>query len=104
MSSFLTTTAFLGLAIIGSVSDIALAEDTATKIKPCLGELCPPKSSREDMPAQTEGAAQVEQMKGQDGSSAQVMPRKKKQASLPRNRHEQSSGQVTPLKKKEANL
>ena len=83
--SNLLTTALLGSAVIaGSVSGVALAfaQDSTTKMKPCLGELCPPKSPGEDIPKQMmEGANQVEQMQGQDQSSGPVMPREKKQAS-----------------------
>jgi len=104
--SNLLTTALLGSAVIaGSVSGVALAfaQDSTTKMKPCLGELCPPKSPGEDIPKQMmEGANQVEQMQGQDQSSGQVMPRKKKQASFHRNRHQQSSGPVMPREKKQA--
>jgi hypothetical protein len=105
MSSRLTT-ALLGSAIVAaSVSGVAFAQDSTTKVKPCLGELCPPKSPREDMPKQTmEGANQAAQMQGQDQSSGQVMPRKKKQASFDRNRQQQSSGQVMPRKKKQASF
>jgi hypothetical protein len=105
MSSLLTT-ALLGSAVIaGSLSGVALAQDSTTKMKPCLGELCPPKSPREDMPKQMmEGANQGEQMQGQDQSSSQVMPRKKKQASFHRKRHQKSSGQVMPRKKKQASF
>jgi hypothetical protein len=101
--SNLLTTALLGLAVIaGSVSGVALAQDSTTKVKPCLGELCPPKSPREDMPKQMmEGANQVKQMQGQDQSSGQVI-RKKKQASFHPNRQQQSSGQVMLRKKKQA--
>ena len=105
MSSLLTT-AFLGSAIIaGSLSGVALAQDSTTKMKPCLGELCPPKSPREDMPKQMmEGAIQAEQMQGQDQSSSQEKPRKKKQASFHRNRLQKSSAQVMPRKKKQASF
>jgi hypothetical protein len=57
------------------------------------------------MPKQTmKGAIQAEQMQGQDQSSGQVMPRKKKQASFDRKRQQQSSGEVTPRKKKQASF
>jgi hypothetical protein len=105
MSSLLTT-ALLGSAIIAaSLSGVALAQDSTTKMQPCVGELCPPKSPKEDMPKQMmEGAIQVEQMQGQDQSSGQVMPRKKKQASFHRNRHQKSSAQVTLRKKKQTSV
>jgi hypothetical protein len=106
MSSFLMT-ALLGLAVIaGSVSGIALAQDSTTKVEPCLGELCPPKSPREDIPKQTvEGARQGKQMQAQDQPTGQVMPRKKKkQASFERNRDKQQPSKKTeqvPSKKTE---
>lgn len=104
--SRLLTIALLGSAMIaGSVSGVALAQDSTAKVKPCIGDLCPPKASGEDMPKQpVAGTNQPAQMKGQDQSSGQVMPRKKKQASLHRNRQQQASGQAVPRKKKQANL
>jgi len=105
MSNLLTTALLASAVIAGSVSGIALAQDSTTKMKPCIGELCPPKSPREDMPKQMmEGANQAEQMQVQDQSSGQVRPRKKKQASFQRNRHQQSSGQVRPRKEEEASF
>jgi hypothetical protein len=60
---------------------------------------------QEDLPKQTvDGADQVEQMQGQDQSSGQVKPRKKRQASLQRNRNQRSSDQVKKPKKKQASL
>ena len=105
MSNLLTTALFGSALIAAPVSGVALAQDSTTKVKPCLGELCPPKSPREDMPKQMmKGANQVERMQSKDQSSDQVMPRKKKQASLHRNRHQQSSGQVTQRKEKQASF
>jgi hypothetical protein len=97
MSSFLMT-ALLGLAVIaGSTSGIALAQDSTSKVKPCLGELCPPESPGEDMPKQKiEGANQGKQMRAQHQPSGQVMPRKKKkQASFDRNRDKQQPSKKT---------
>jgi hypothetical protein len=103
MSSLLTAALLGSAVIVGSVSGVALAQDSTHKVKPCLGELCPPKSPKEDMPKQmTKGANQVERMQSKVQSSGQVMPRKKKQASLHRNRHQQSSGQVMPHEEKQA--
>src|SRR5262245_27075281 len=105
MSNLLTTALFGSALIAAPVSGVALAQDSTTKVEPCLGELCPPKSPREDMPKQMmEGANQAESMQGKELSGGQVMPRKKKQASLDRNRHRQSPGQVMPRKKKQASV
>jgi hypothetical protein len=49
-----------------------------------------------------EGAIQAEPMQGQDQPAGQVTPRKKKQASLRRDRQQQSSVQAAPRKKKQA--
>ena len=107
-------TAFLGSAILaGSLSGVAIAQDSTAKVKPCLGELCPPASSGEDMPTQKtmksptkaeqmKSATKAEQVQGQDQPAGQVTPRKKKQASLRRNGQQQSSNQATPRKKKQA--
>lgn len=102
MSSFLTTALFGSAIIVGSVSGAALARDSTNKVKPCIGDLCPPKSPGLDMPYQKLDGADAEAVHGQDQSSDQVMPLKKKQASFHRNRHQQSSGQVMPRKKKQA--
>jgi hypothetical protein len=99
-------TALLALALIaGSISGVAIAQDSTAKVKPCLGELCPPKSSGEDMPKATmKGADQDEQLQGQNQSAGQVTPRKKKQASVQRDRQQQSSVQAKPRKKKQASV
>lgn len=89
MSSILTT-AFLGSAVVaGSVLGITLAQDSS-RTKPCLGELCPPKSQLQDVPDQGKsqkkmnGGSQGEQMPGQDQpASAQGMPQKKKRLGAP---------------------
>jgi hypothetical protein len=66
-------TALLGLAAItGSVSGVALAQDSIPAVKPCVGELCPPKSPRQDLPDQRT------KPQGQVQSSTQVISRKKK--------------------------
>ena len=79
----LFTTALLSSAVIaGSVLSTALAQDSVPEIKACVGELCPPKASKEDMPDQKMmGAKQGEQMQGEDQASGQIMPRKKKRVS-----------------------
>jgi hypothetical protein len=82
--SSLFTTALIGLALIaGSVFDIAFAQDSTNKVKPCIGELCPPKAPREDMPVQTTEGANLH---AQDTPSAQPRPRKKMRTSSDRSR------------------
>ena len=84
--SSLITTALLSLAVIsGSVFGVARAQDSTTKVKPCIGELCPPKSPIGDMPAQTtQDAGQSQQVHAQDKSSAQMRLRKQKRVSFDR--------------------
>jgi hypothetical protein len=82
MTSILTT-ALLGSALVtGSVLGVTLAQDSSTT-KPCVGDMCPPKSQTLEAPNQGEGQKKMkgnnqgEQMQGQDQTD-QVMPRKKK--------------------------
>jgi hypothetical protein len=53
---------------------------------------------------QAAGASQAKQLQAQDQSSGQLTPRKKKQASLHRDRQQKSSGQVMPREKKQASI
>ncbi|WP_162918195.1 hypothetical protein [Taklimakanibacter deserti] len=83
MSSILTTALLGSAVVVGSVLGIALAQDSTPTVKPCIGELCPPKSPTQDLPDQ--GADQDKmkgsnqgQMQGQEQSSGQEIPRKKK--------------------------
>src|SRR5262245_52184562 len=76
-------TALLGSPVIaGSGLGISLAQDSKPTVKPCVGGLCAPTSPREDMPDQkTMGSKQGKPMQGQDQSSGQLSPRKKKRIS-----------------------
>ena len=79
MASSILTTAVMGWALFtGSLLGVAPMHASAATVKPCIGDLCPPKSPREDLPGQVTGGSNLsDQVPGQD--KPQVMPRKKKQ-------------------------
>jgi hypothetical protein len=85
--SSLLTTPFLALALFaGSVfSAAALAQDSTPGVKPCIGELCPPKAPREDMPVQkTEDVDQSQKVHAPGISSVQARPHKRMRVSVDR--------------------
>jgi hypothetical protein len=76
MSSILTTALLGSVVIVGSVLGVTLAQDTPT-MKPCVGELCPPKSQMNKDQKKMKGTNQNEEMQGQ-APTEQTMPRKRK--------------------------
>jgi hypothetical protein len=65
--------------------DTASAQQAASKVKACIGDLCPPESPRDDFPVQAPAVAkpklQQAQTQAQDTAPAPVKPRQKKVAS-----------------------
>jgi hypothetical protein len=83
MSSILTTALLGSSLIVGSVLGVTLVQDSTPTEKPCVGDLCPPKSQMQDVPDQgaikkRKDTTQGDQIQGQDQSSGQEVPRKKK--------------------------